>query len=145
MWNRVSVCVLASLFNFPIIFTAHAATRTASMSVGATVADVCSVTAGMFPSASDRAIRSDASAVTVNCLRGTPYTVSVDADADADVATILSSAGSTVTYATHGDTGRTGASNGTRSEPVPTSGRRLASQALASGTYGDVLIATITY
>jgi spore coat protein U-like protein len=167
-WIRGSVAV--GLLGFVFSSPASAATATANLNVTATVSASCSISTGALafgsydPVGANSATALDASgSVIVTCTNGAATTVTLGQGSNAntgssDAAPLrrMQSAGNFLSYALYQDAahtsvwgntagtgvGHTGSGTATT---VPVYGRIAAGQNVASGSYADTVVATITF
>ena len=144
---------------------ARAATATSTLTVTAVVASTCIVNAttlsfGTPTSAQIRDGNVDSTGtVSVNCTKGTTFTLALDKGAGALATTArrkMTGGGTTLEYTVYSDTNRQllwadvntpaiGGSGTGLDQPITAYGRIFAGQAVPAATYIDVINVTVTY
>jgi spore coat protein U-like protein len=137
--------------------------ETLELTVQATVAATCEVVAGALAFGSYDAIGANAStpldaqgSIGVRCTRNTPYTVGLDFGANASGTTRrMANGAARLAYDVYSDASRTnlwtpsatvpGNAPSTAEVPLPVYGRIPPAQLVASGTFQDTVLATVTF
>lgn len=138
---------------------AFAASATANFDVNIQVLATCAISASNLTFSSittGTTSNNDAtSSLTVNCSTGTPYSISLDNGTNYSVGRRMSSGSSFINYYLYSDSGRSAQWNSTTTKSGTGNGsdqrhdvfgRVPSGQSIAyTGSYGDTVIATITY